>query len=99
MVAEDRRGQRRGELRDDLVVVRRREPGIAARIPEVEVAGADAVGEPRALRHVERQVIARELARKTSRGIELRSLNPAQADRTLAVEDFLWIARIMWASQ
>jgi phage repressor protein C with HTH and peptisase S24 domain len=44
-------------------------------------------------------VIARELARKTSKGIELRSLNPAQADRTLSMEDYLWIARIMWASQ
>src|SRR5215813_9070201 len=44
-------------------------------------------------------VIARELARKTSKGMELKSLNPVQADRTLAPEDYLWIARIMWASQ
>ena len=45
------------------------------------------------------EVIAKELARKTSKGIELRSLNPAQPDRTLATEDYLWIARIVWASQ
>lgn len=45
------------------------------------------------------EVIARELARKTSKAIELKSLNPAQPDRMLATEDYLWIARIVWASQ
>jgi phage repressor protein C with HTH and peptisase S24 domain len=45
------------------------------------------------------EVIAKELARKTSKGIELKSLNPAQPDRTLATDDYLWIARIVWASQ
>ena len=45
------------------------------------------------------EVIARELARKTSKAIELKSLNPSQPDRTLATEDYLWIARIVWASQ
>ena len=45
------------------------------------------------------EVIAKELARKTSKGIELKSLNPAQPDRTLATEDYLWLARIVWASQ
>jgi len=45
------------------------------------------------------EVIARELARKTSKAIELKSLNPAQPDRALATEDYLWIARIIWASQ
>src|ERR1700722_16716147 len=42
------------------------------------------------------EVIARELARKTSKAIELKSLNPGQPDRTLATEDYLWIARIVW---
>jgi phage repressor protein C with HTH and peptisase S24 domain len=45
------------------------------------------------------EVIAKELARKTSKAIELRSLNPAQPDRILATDDYLWIARIVWASQ
>ncbi len=45
------------------------------------------------------EVIARELARKTAKAIELRALGPAQSDRTLASEDYLWIARIVWASQ
>lgn len=45
------------------------------------------------------EVIAKELARKTSKAIELKSLNPAQPDRALTTEDYLWIARIVWASQ
>ena len=34
-----------------------------------------------------------------TKSIELRSLNPAHKDRTLATADVLWIARIVWASQ
>jgi phage repressor protein C with HTH and peptisase S24 domain len=45
------------------------------------------------------EVIAKELARKTSKAIELKALNPGQPDRTLATEDYLWIAHIVWASQ
>ena len=43
--------------------------------------------------------MAKELKRRTAKSIELRSLNPPHAERTLAVDDVLWIARIMWASQ
>jgi phage repressor protein C with HTH and peptisase S24 domain len=45
------------------------------------------------------EILARELARKTSKTIELKSLGPDQADHTLATEDYVWIARIIWASQ
>src|SRR4026207_187995 len=45
------------------------------------------------------EVMAKELKRRTSKSIELRSLNPAHKERTLSVDDVLWIARIMWASQ
>jgi phage repressor protein C with HTH and peptisase S24 domain len=45
------------------------------------------------------EVLAKEFARKTAKVIELKSLNPARPDRTLATEDYLWIARIVWASQ
>lgn len=45
------------------------------------------------------EVMAKELRRRTTKTIELRSLNPAHADRVLAVADVEWIARIMWASQ
>ena len=45
------------------------------------------------------ELIVRELARKTAKALDLKPLNPAQSDRTLATEDYLWIARIVWASQ
>ena len=45
------------------------------------------------------EVTVKELKRRTSKSIELRSLNPAHKERTLPVRDVLWIARIVWASQ
>ena len=45
------------------------------------------------------EVIVRELARKTAKAIELRGLGAGPADRALASDDYLWIARIVWASQ
>jgi phage repressor protein C with HTH and peptisase S24 domain len=45
------------------------------------------------------EVMAKELKRRTSKTIELRSLNPDHKERTLSVDDVLWVARIMWASQ
>jgi len=45
------------------------------------------------------EVLAKELKRKTAKSIELKSLNAQHPDRTLAVADVLWIARILWASQ
>ena len=45
------------------------------------------------------EVMARELKRRTAKSIELRALGPGQVERTLAVDEVRWIARIMWASQ
>jgi phage repressor protein C with HTH and peptisase S24 domain len=45
------------------------------------------------------EVIVKELKRRTSKTIELRSLNPSHKERTLPVREVLWIARIVWASQ
>jgi phage repressor protein C with HTH and peptisase S24 domain len=45
------------------------------------------------------EVMAKELKRRTAKAIELRSLNAEHEDRTLAVADVLWIARILWTSQ
>jgi phage repressor protein C with HTH and peptisase S24 domain len=45
------------------------------------------------------EVMVKELKRRTAKVIELQSLNPAHPDRTLAVNDVDWIARIVWASQ
>jgi phage repressor protein C with HTH and peptisase S24 domain len=51
------------------------------------------------LRTQDGEVAARELKRRTAKSIELRALNPGQAERTLSVDEVRWIARIMWASQ
>ncbi|MEA2952769.1 MAG: hypothetical protein QOF19_2739 [Alphaproteobacteria bacterium] len=45
------------------------------------------------------EVMVKELKRKTSKSIELKSINSEHPDRTLAVRDVVWIARIVWASQ
>jgi phage repressor protein C with HTH and peptisase S24 domain len=45
------------------------------------------------------EVMVKELKRRTTRTLELQSLNPAQADRTLDADEVAWIARIVWASQ
>jgi phage repressor protein C with HTH and peptisase S24 domain len=45
------------------------------------------------------EVMAKELKRKTTKTVELRSFNPDHKERTLDLADVLWIARIVWASQ
>jgi phage repressor protein C with HTH and peptisase S24 domain len=45
------------------------------------------------------EMMVRELQRRTAKTLELQSLDPAHADRTLAAADVEWIARIVWASQ
>jgi phage repressor protein C with HTH and peptisase S24 domain len=47
----------------------------------------------------EGEVLAKELKRRTTRTIELRSLNHQHPDRAFAADEVLWIARILWASQ
>jgi phage repressor protein C with HTH and peptisase S24 domain len=45
------------------------------------------------------EVMVKELRRKNSKNVELKSLNAEHRDRTLSMSDVLWIARIVWASQ
>jgi phage repressor protein C with HTH and peptisase S24 domain len=45
------------------------------------------------------EVMAKLLQRKTARAMELASLNPEHAPRTLPAAEVEWIARIVWASQ
>ena len=45
------------------------------------------------------EVMVKELKRKTTKQVELKSLNSEHRDRTFAMSDVLWIARIVWASQ
>lgn len=45
------------------------------------------------------EIMVKELRRKTTKSVELKSLNPEHRDRTLQMSDVVWIARIVWASQ
>lgn len=45
------------------------------------------------------EVMAKVLARRTPKMIELHSINPEHPGRNLAVTDVDWMARIVWASQ
>jgi len=45
------------------------------------------------------EVMVKELKRKAAKSIELKSLNAEHRDRTLAMSDVVWVARIVWASQ
>jgi phage repressor protein C with HTH and peptisase S24 domain len=45
------------------------------------------------------EVMAKVLARRTAKSVELASLNPAYEPRILKPEEILWMARIIWASQ
>jgi phage repressor protein C with HTH and peptisase S24 domain len=44
------------------------------------------------------EVMAKQLARRSARRIELKSLNPAHADRSFDLKDVAWLHRIVWAS-
>ena len=48
---------------------------------------------------VDGEVMVRELKRRTAKTLELQSLDPGHADRTLAAADVAWIARIVWVKQ
>jgi phage repressor protein C with HTH and peptisase S24 domain len=45
------------------------------------------------------ELMVTELKRKTARTLELKSLAPGEADRTLTTEEVQWVARVVWASQ
>jgi phage repressor protein C with HTH and peptisase S24 domain len=51
------------------------------------------------LRTREGEVMAKVLRRQTAKWYELKSFNPAHADRTIPTEEVDWVARILWASQ
>ncbi len=45
------------------------------------------------------EVMAKQLARRSARRVELRSLNPAHPDRSFDLTEMAWLHRIVWASQ
>jgi phage repressor protein C with HTH and peptisase S24 domain len=45
------------------------------------------------------EVMAKILQKKTTKAVDLASLNPSHKNRTIAVRDIEWMGRIIWASQ
>jgi len=45
------------------------------------------------------EVMAKQLARRSARRVELRSLNPVHPDYSFDLAEVAWIHRIVWASQ
>ena len=50
-------------------------------------------------RTVKGEVMAKQLARRSAKRVELRSLNPEHPDFTFDLAEVTWIHRIVWASQ
>lgn len=65
----------------------------------VSTAQAARRGDRVVVRTQKGEVMAKELVRQTATKVELKSLNPDHATRTLAPADISWIARILWVSQ
>jgi phage repressor protein C with HTH and peptisase S24 domain len=45
------------------------------------------------------EIMVKELKRQTAKQIELKSLSADHPERTLTLEDVVWLARVVWASQ
>jgi phage repressor protein C with HTH and peptisase S24 domain len=45
------------------------------------------------------EVMAKQLARRSAKRVELKSLNPAHRDRSFDLAEIAWLHRIIWASQ
>ena len=45
------------------------------------------------------EVMAKQLARRSAKRIELKSLNPAHRDRSFDLTEVAWVHRIIWSSQ
>ena len=45
------------------------------------------------------EVLAKQLARRSAKRIELKSLNPAHRDRSFDLSEIAWVHRIIWSSQ
>jgi phage repressor protein C with HTH and peptisase S24 domain len=45
------------------------------------------------------EVMAKQLARRSAKRVELKSLNPAHRDRNFDLSEVAWLHRIIWASQ
>jgi phage repressor protein C with HTH and peptisase S24 domain len=50
-------------------------------------------------RTINGEVMAKQLARRSAKRIELKSLNPEHRDRSFDLVEVAWVHRIVWASQ
>jgi phage repressor protein C with HTH and peptisase S24 domain len=50
------------------------------------------------VRTIAGEVLAKQLARRSARRVELQSLNPLHRDHSFDLKDVAWIHRIIWAS-
>lgn len=83
------------EISGDSMVPVYRDGDVVMVAPGAPVRRGDRV----VVKTTEGEVLAKELARRTAKQVELRSLNPEHPDRTFATSEITWIARIVWASQ
>lgn len=65
----------------------------------VEANAETRKGDRVVVRTREGEVLAKVLLRRTTRQIELMSINPAHDNLVFDLQDIEWIARILWASQ
>jgi phage repressor protein C with HTH and peptisase S24 domain len=83
------------EITGDSMMPLYRDGDIIIVSPQAPVRRGDRV----VLKTNEGEVMAKELRRRTTKSVELRSLNPAHKDRVLPAKDVSFIARIVWSSQ
>jgi phage repressor protein C with HTH and peptisase S24 domain len=63
--------------------------------PEASIRRGDRV----VVRTIRGEVMAKQLARRSARRIDLRSFNPAHPDHSFDLTEIAWMHRIIWASQ
>ena len=83
------------EISGDLMLPAYRDGDVILVSPAAPVRRGDRV----VVKTKQREVMIRELKRQTAKLVELKSLNPDHPERTLPIDEVMWIARILWASQ
>ena len=83
------------EISGDQMQPAYRDGGVIVVSPATPIRRGDRV----VVKTVDGEMMVKELKRRTAKTLELQSLNPVQADRTLAAAEVDWIARIVWATQ
>jgi phage repressor protein C with HTH and peptisase S24 domain len=83
------------EISGDSMIPAYRDGDIIVLSPSTQIRRGDRV----VVKTKDGEVMAKELKRRTTKTIELKSLNSTHAERTLPLKEVEWIARIVWASQ